>query len=155
MTIQELAKRIERTHTAQLYRERYFSNATDHAQDQLMGRTHYVDPQTLRFHKSRVLSARTIAEGLLFRVTESCALDPDNTRRGFRAVVFDIYGDAVYRPSLDQCRASRDPADRDCARWLESFDVVAHYRNAIESRAERMNKDAAALLAAIVDEVTA
>lgn len=155
MTTQELAKRIERTHTAQLYRERWFSRPADCAQDALMGRTHYVDPGTLRYFHARVLSARTIADGLFFRITESSAMDPDNSRRGFRCVVFDIFGDTVYRPEVSACRASREPAERDCTRWLEKFDAVSYYRETIAQRAARMAKDSAALMEAISEEVTA
>jgi hypothetical protein len=155
MTTQELAARLDRSYAVRRYRDRYFYNPRDAAQDALIGRTHYVNTDTLRFHHSRILSARPIFDGLFFRITESCSLDPDNTRRGFRCVVFDIFGETVYRPSLEICRASRDPAERDCTRWLETFDPVGYYRETLEKRAARMNKDAAALLEVIDSEVTA
>ena len=155
MTTEELAARLDRSYAAKLYRSRYFYHARDAAQDALTGRTHYADPETLRYFHSRILSAYPILDGLFFRLTESCSLDPDNTRRGFRCVLFDIFGEVVYRPDLESCRASRDPAERDCTRWLETFDPVGYYRETLEKRAERMAKDAAALLEAIDSEVTA
>ena len=155
MTTQELAARLDRIWAVKLYRSRYFYHSRDAAQDALAGRTHYADPETLRYFHSRILSARPILDGLFFRITESCALDPDNSRRGFRCVIFDIFGEVVYRPNLENCRASRDPAERDCTRWLETFDPVGYYRETLAKRAERMGKDAAALLEVIDSEVTA
>lgn len=155
MTHQELAARLDRSYAARLYRSRYFYHPRDAAYDALAGRTHYADPETLRYFHSRILSARPILDGLFYRITESCALDPDNSRRGFRCVVFDIFGEIVYRQELAQCRASRDPAERDCTRWLETFDPVGYYRETLESRAARMNKDAAALLEVIAEGVPA
>ena len=48
---------------------RFYKTESDHpkvnAQRNLMGRTHYVDPDTLRWHKSRILSARWLEFGRL------------------------------------------------------------------------------------------
>lgn len=117
--------------------------------------THYVDPTTLRFHHSRVLSARPVLDGTFFLIVESCALDYENTERGFRAVLFDLMGNAVYRPKLEQCRRSRNPAVRDYEKWLGMFDPVQHYAAALRERAaewtraiEELNTAATDLLAA-------
>jgi hypothetical protein len=117
----------------------------DNAQENLMGRTHYVDPGSLRFHKSRILSARPIMSGAFFLIIESCALDYDNTRRGVRAVLFDLMGETVYRPSLEECRRTRDQASRDFETWLGHFDPIAHYRAAMLERAERLFREGIAL----------
>ena len=71
------------------------------AQRNLQGRTHYVDDSSLRWHKSRVLSARVVNNGLFFAITTSDALDPNNMRRGFRYVIFDIFGNILERPKLE------------------------------------------------------
>jgi len=117
------------------------NHPADNAQENLMGRTHYVDPGSLRFHKSRILSARPIMSGAFFLIIESCALDFDNTRRGVRAVLFDLMGDTVYRPSLEHCRRTRDQASRDFEKWLGHFDPIAHYRAAMLERAERLFRE--------------
>jgi hypothetical protein len=143
MNAQELAQKLSRTQ--HLYAFRGFSNPADCAQDQLSGRTHYADPDTLRFHHARILSARPEVEGLFYRITESCALDYENTARGFRVVLFDLFGQTVYRPSLEECRKTRDPAERDFTKWLQTFDPVAYYRDALEARADRLSQQAAAM----------
>lgn len=119
---------------AHLYNERR-NHATDNAQDNLGGRTHYADAGTLRFHKSRILSARPIMSGAFFLIIESCALDMHNTRRGFRAVLFDLLGEAVYRPKLEECRRTREQASADFWAWCNQFDELGHYRDAMNERA--------------------
>lgn len=130
-------KVIAYTLRAELYTSRC-SHPAINAQENLRGRTHYVDPDTLRFHKSRILSARPILSGAFFLIIESCALDYDNTRRGVRAVLFDLMGTTVYRPSLEDCRRTREQACRDFEAWLGSFDPIAHYRAAMLAQAERL-----------------
>lgn len=110
------------------------------AQRNLMGRTHYVDPDTLRWHKSRVLSRAILADGLLYRITESCALDMHNTKRGKRCVVFDVFGTTIYHPDLDSCFSTSDAARK--AAEKQEIDLIAHYRTAIAERLHWAKQDA-------------
>jgi len=112
---------------ATLYRDRYYGNPTAVAQDQLSGRTHYVDPDTLRYFRSRIVSAAPVADGLLFRIIESASIDPDHTRRGFRFVVFDVWGWVVERPAMDDMVRTSDKARAAFYDWLGTFDVTAYY----------------------------
>lgn len=102
------------------------------AQRNLNGKTHYVEDDTLRFHKSRVLGTRVLHGGLLFRVTCSDALDMHNTRRGFRCAVFDVFGTTVSRPDLEHAKSTKNAAIN--ASENESIDLVKHYRDAINQR---------------------
>lgn len=101
------------------------------AQRNLRGKTHYVDDDTLRFHKSRVLSARNLHNGLLFRIVTSDALDMHNTRRGFRAVVFDVFGTTIDRPKLDEASNTSNAAIK--ASEKQEIDLFAHYQAALQS----------------------
>lgn len=87
------------------------------AQRNLCGRTHYVDDDTLRFHKSRVLSARVVDNGLLFAIITSDAVDPDGRKRGFRYVIFNVFGDVLARTKLEEVFRSSDKASK--AMWAE------------------------------------
>lgn len=137
MNIETLAK------VARIYQSRYFSRAVDYAQDQLMGRTHYVDPDTLRFHHARVISARTLFDGALFCIIESAAKGYENTARGFRPVVFDVFGSVVFRPDLDEMTTTSAKAEKMLRHWLESFDLAAYYRKAIEHKRRQSQQEAA------------
>jgi hypothetical protein len=122
-----------------------FDNPTGNAQHNLEGRSHYANPGTLRYHKSRILSARPVSNGAFFLILESCALDYENTRRGARAVLFDLSGHAVYRPSLDECHRTREQASKAFWAWFDTFDESAHYLEAIRKRAEKLAQQAVTL----------
>lgn len=118
-----------------LYRQES-SDPKDNAQRNLMGRTHYVDDDTLRWHKSRILSARHSPDGLLFYIVESCALDMNNRSRGFRYVIFNLFGEVISRPDLEHCERTSEAATKAMYRWLDTVDALAITHQAIE-HAER------------------
>ena len=91
------------------------------AQRNLQGRTHYVDDSSLRWHKSRVLSARIVNNGLFFAITTSDALDPNNTKRGFRYVIFDIFGNILERPKLEDAFKSHEKCLREMWKILNGI----------------------------------
>lgn len=94
------------------------SNDKTNAQRNLMGRTQYVDPDSLRYHKARILSARPVLDGILFAIVESVALDPYGRKRGCRFVIFDLFGNTVgKRADLDHCWKTGAAATK--AMWAE------------------------------------
>lgn len=120
-----------------LYSNRY-SKPLANAQDNLMGRTHYVDTKTLRYHGSRIISAWPSAGGLLFTIIESCSLDHGNTRRGFRYVIFDLFGTVISRPDLDHCFATSARARREMYAVLEGIDAPALTLHGIDEQIARL-----------------
>lgn len=117
------------------------------AQRNLRGKTHYVDDETLRFHKSRVLSSARLHNGLLLRIMTSDALDPDNRSRGFRAVVFDVFGTVIERPTLAEAKSTKAAALKDSQ--ARTIDLAAHYRAAIESQIQWKEREAQELKTAL------
>jgi hypothetical protein len=117
---------------------RLYENAScdpkTNAQRNLMGRTHYVDPDTLRFHKCRIMSARPVDGGLLFAIVTSDALDYQNTRRGFRYVVFDVFGTVLSRVKLEEAYRTSAQASKAMWEYLNSIDAKAVTMAAIEKR---------------------
>lgn len=125
----------------ELYKNEYSaSNPTSTAQRCLMGRTHYVDPDTLRFHKAKVLSTHICDYGLIFALVESCAADMNNTRRGFRYAIFDIFGTMIDRPQLKDIFSSRKYAERAMWAVINGLDAKQITTDAID-RAERQYAD--------------
>ena len=118
------------------------------AQRNLSGRTHYVEDDTLRWHKSKVLSAQDEADGLLFWIAESAALDMHNTKRGFRYVVFDVFGTCINRPGLEECTTTRAQARKKFD--AVEIDVAAHYRAVFAEMAKRKADELTALQSAKV-----
>jgi len=111
----------------------------NNAQRNLAGRTHYVDDATLRFHKSRIISARPTDGGLLFAIVTSDAKDMNNTQRGFRYVIFDLFGSVVERnPAQVDMEWFRTSVQAEKAMWsaVNAMDAVVITQEGI-NRAER------------------
>lgn len=128
--------------------EQFGYDAKACAQRNLSGRTHYADDDTLRFFHARIISARPELDGAAFLLVESVAKDFSNTARGFRFVVFDMFGESMGE-SRDTYHKTSDKARAAGLAWLESFDVVAHYRAALAERADRLERQAAAMRGAV------
>ncbi len=129
---------------ARPYQERYFTTAKAEAQEALQGRTHYVDDSTLHYFAARITSARPILDGLFFEIVESSATNIDNTARGFRVVVFDVFGETVYRPNLQDMKRTSEAARRAYANDF-NIDPAAHYAEKLQSLARRRASEAEAL----------
>lgn len=134
-----------------LYREESYDPKYN-AQRNLQGRTHYVDDDTLRLHKARILSSRAHAGGLLFSLIESVVLDMNSTQRGFRYVVFDVFGSVLEHASLDDAYKTRNAAAKALAEYLETLNAVQITRQAIARQRKLQEREWAALLAKL-DEI--
>jgi hypothetical protein len=110
------------------------SDTKYNAQRNLEGRTHYVDDDSLRFHKSRILSTHVGSNGLIFALIESYAADYQNTRRLFRPVVFDIFGTVISRVELEEGYKSKEAARKKLDEILNSIDAQDHTLKAIDKQ---------------------
>jgi len=115
------------------YQSNWRSSAKLLAQDALNSRCHYVTDDTLRFHKSRVLDARVQADGLLFSIVESYAVDYENSHRLFRPVIFDMFGHVVNRVSLEDGYGTSKKAQDALDVALDTLDPIAINRKSLES----------------------
>lgn len=102
------------------------------AQHNLRGRSFYVDDDTLKYHKARVLNCAPACDGLAYWIIESYAVDYENRSRAFRSVVFDICGNIVHRIALDEGYKTEKAARKALDAFLESFDAVSHTKGALE-----------------------
>lgn len=90
-----------------------FSNPTKAAASLSAGKTHYFDPDTLRYFHSRVCRITIAAHGLALITLESASADMHNTRRGYRVNVHDLTGTVVNdRQDVDSLIASKRAADK-------------------------------------------
>ena len=123
-----------------LYKNEW-TNSKANAQENLEGRTHYVDSSTLRYFNSRIVSALPVSNGAFYKIIESVSLDHNNTKRGFRAVLFDIFGTVVYRPDLKECFTSKEKADKGFYWWFETFNEFEHYQQALDGKLKRLENE--------------
>jgi len=124
-------------------------DAKSDAQRNLSGRTHYVDDATLRYFGARILATATLFDRTFYMIRESSSVDHQHSKRGQRIVVFDLFGETVFRPDLTECGSAQQAYKR-FEEWRVDFDPVAHYRLALEDRARRLEREAGAYRNAIL-----
>jgi hypothetical protein len=122
----------------QLYQDRVHDPKFN-AQQNLSGRTHYVDDDTLRAFKSRILSTHITDGGLLFSIVESCQGDYEGTFRVFRPVIFNIFGEVVYKPSIDESFKTRKAATEAMWDHINDLNAVSVTKEGIK-RAQSQHK---------------
>ena len=116
------------------------SNPKLNAQINLSGRTHYVEDHILHYHHARVLASGHTSDQLLFYIIESCAADHLNRTRVTRGVVFDVFGNVVYRPSLEDSFKNLDQARE--AMWAAlPLDIFQVTRDAIQAKQTSMARE--------------
>ena len=103
-----------------------------------MGRTHYVDDDTLRFHKARILDVEASHGGLLYTIIESCTKDYEGRYRGYRHVTFDLFGTVISRVCLEDMVSSTRAARKKMQAELATIDAIAVTRAGL-ARLERNN----------------
>lgn len=121
------------------------------AQNNLEGLTHYVDDDTLRFHKARVVDTFITDGGLLFCLIESVALDPYNNKRGFRHAIFDIFGKNHGRIDLDHCSKTRKQAEVVMWEAVNSMNAAKITREGIQHANKWHKKDMTVIRAMLKD----
>ena len=82
-----------------------------------------------------------VSNGAFYKIIESLSLDHNNTKRGFRAVLFDIFGTVVYRPDLSECFTSKEKADKGFYWWFETFNEYEHYQQAIDGKLKKLENE--------------
>jgi hypothetical protein len=117
------------------------------AQQNLAGRTHYADADTLRYFKSRILRSYHRHGGLLFVIIESVNSKPYDTNRTKRAVIFDVFGTVVN--DREEWFATSAQAVKAASAFIETFDAEAHTVTELERRAAAMVRDAGRVIDAL------
>ena len=112
------------------------------AQKQLEGKTHYVDESTLKYFKCRIVSALPVSNGLFFKIIENLPNDPTTNKKGFRAVVFDVFGEIIFRLNLDEMSKTAHLADTAFYKWFEKFNETEHYIRKFQEESNTLQKQA-------------
>ena len=111
----------------------------NNAQMNLKNRSHYVDDDTLRYFKSRILSSYHYADGLLFGLVESFA--NHEGKRKFRGVVFNLVGHCVYQLDSDDAVNNSDKAQKLMMEFINSFDAEADAVEALNNQKQWIMRD--------------
>lgn len=136
----ELANQIAQAYDQTLFHRKFLKTPKANAQAMLTGRTHYVDDNNLRFFGCLIKSAVPSTFGLFFCITESLSLPTGG--RGFRTVLFDLGGQVVYRPQLEEMENKTEKAEKSFYKWFETFDIETYYRDQIREKIILTNRQA-------------
>lgn len=117
------------------------------AERNLHGRTHFADPQTRRYFKSRILDASVSHDGLIYWLIESNRSKPFEPEKNKRFVCFDVFGTVLNE--RDQWFSTSKAADNARKAFLESFDAVAHTEKRLHKIAVRDAENAQAVFNAL------
>jgi hypothetical protein len=105
--------------------------APSRAVQALAGRTHYVDPDTMKYFGARINNCQVDFNGLYCWILESVAHPSDG--RLHRFVLFDVFG-TVLTDRGDMLRKTKRQAEKDKDAFLSSFDPVAHTEKALRDK---------------------
>lgn len=137
----DLALIIQKTGFASLYSNKS-SYPKPNAQQNLEGRSYFATDSALKFFGARISSAHHSASGLVFFIVESSFLDMNKTKRGFRFHLFDIFGEEIGKQELDQAVRTSEQAKKAGYKFIDQFDLTAHYAQKLESIARKADKQA-------------
>lgn len=118
----------------------------------LQGRTHCLDPDTVRYFKSRVLAAGRSHDDLLYYIVESVNSRPDHGGYNKRFVAFDVFGSVVNDRagvSAGTWHKTTDAAMKEGRAFLAGFDAVTHTAETLAANARRDIEAAKRTLAAL------
>lgn len=118
------------------------SYADSNAERALNGKTHYVDPDTLRYFKSKILRAHATKNGLYFILQESLPHPDYGMKRVRRNVVFDVFGSTVDdETARDVIYTNNDKADKAFNELLLAFDSERGEQLAYMTISNKLSKD--------------
>jgi len=137
----EIASIIQKSGFASLY-DNKSSYAKNNAQLNLEGRSYFATDSALKFFGARINSAHQSASGLLFFIVESSFLDYAKTKRGFRFHLFDIFGQEIGKQELSEAVKTSEQARKAGYKFIDQFDLTAHYVEKLESIAKKADKQA-------------
>jgi len=137
----DIATIIQKSGFASLYSNKSSYPKTN-AQLNLEGRSYFATDSALKFFGARISSAHQSASGLVFFIVDSSFLDMNKTKRGFRFHLFDIFGQEIGKQELDQAVKTSEQARKAGYRFLDQFDLTAHYAEKLESIARKADKQA-------------
>lgn len=140
--------------TLSLFRDRR-SYPLPMAQDCLSGLTHYVDDETLRYFKAKIVSCRIVDGGRLLAIVERLPCDSFDGPRRSRFVIFNIAGDVINSDERETEYRTTEQATKAMWAYLNGVDSLAVTREAILSHNKRLADsiiDNCSLLATIEKE---
>lgn len=124
MTTDALATKLKAI-GLELYRERS-GYPLSQAQRNLEGRTHYVDDKSIKFHAAKIISCNVLDDGLILGIVESvkAGFNEQESGRVYRPVFFDVFGNDIYRPDIENSFKTAKQANASFWAQAEMIDAI-------------------------------
>ena len=132
----ELINIVTQSTNERVFKDYHYSSARIDAIESLEGRTSYYSAFNLRYFNCKILHCQVIYDGLFLMTIESVS-NPYDKVKTFRSVVFDIFGDIVYRPDLDNGFNNKNQALKDFNHWNNSFSALTYYHTKLLNLSEK------------------
>ena len=120
------------------------------AERNLIGRTHYVDADTLKYFNARILRGwmpgKENHKGFTYALIESLKKPGEEPNKTRRAVLFDCFGTVIFQSEFYR---TTEQAEKALNAFLEEFDLFAHYSKEIKARAKRLKTEATRAMRAL------
>lgn len=140
LSVEDVAKRLTKA-GIELFQERS-GFPLNQAQRNLEGKTKYVDDATLRSFVAKIHSVQVLEEGLVLGIVESVQAGPNaDAGRVYRPVFFDVFGNTIYRPSIDDSFNTLKQAQSDFWKQADGIDPVAATIEGLEAKEKAMTEE--------------
>lgn len=151
VSIEDVVKAVQKA-GVELFKERA-GLPLNQAQRNLEGRTHYVDDSTLKSFVAKIHAVYVMDEGLILGLVESLQAGPNpDMGRVYRPVFFDLFGNTLYRPSIEESFKSLKQAQTEFWKQAEEIDAVDATIEGLKAKRDSLQKEAEDLNA-IVEEL--
>jgi hypothetical protein len=105
------------------------------AQRNLQGKTHYVDDSTMRGFVGKIHSVHILEDGLILGLVESIQAGPnEESGRVYRPVFFDVFGNVVMRPDIEDSFKTLKQAQAAFWRMADDIDTIPLTLKGIETK---------------------
>jgi len=113
----------------------------DDAVRNLDGKTHYVDPDTMRFFKAKTLFAQHL-NNLFYIIEQSQASDFENSSRVRRVSVFNTFGECVEQSEdFTSANYSRKSYNELCAKYLNPRFAIREAKKSLNAQRNTMRRN--------------
>jgi hypothetical protein len=112
------------------------------AQRNLEHRTNYVSEGAMKAFVATIHSVYVLEDGLLLGIVESIQKGPSKeSGRAYRPVFFDIFGNIIYRPELEDCHDTLSKAQKEFFDKADEIDAQAATLEGIEKKHDILEKE--------------
>lgn len=151
ITVEQLVSDLSKA-GVQLFRQRS-GMPLNQAQRNLEGLTHYVDDKSLSAFVAQIHHVYILEEGLLLALIESVQAGPNKeSGRVYRPVLFDVFGNVIHQPTIDDSADSLKKANAQLWQVVDEMDGVQITIDGLKAKIKQLD-DQSEKLTELLDSI--